>query len=354
MGRMHRATDANRMRWQFEPGHYEVWYATLSQIASQTGFWIRYTLEAPLPGHGQPSCGLWFARFDGNDPTRTFGFHQTYEIGALRHDAAPFRLCVGDSELRQDGMKGQLLSSEPSPHRVSWDIHWVPTDRVHRHLPSLLYRGGIAETQVLSPNLNVLARGNITVDGQRYDLEDAPLGQTHLWGRKHAYSWAWSHCNAFEADRGAALETLTVRLRRGSIVLPKVTMLSLYLDGGDPCLIEFREPWQLPLIRSDYATGRYHLSAANLQYKIEAEFSCRPEDMLLTEYLDPDGDPAFCHNSECADLRLTVWRRSPLVGRFRHWRTLEARKSAHYEWGARAGDPQVKKRHLRIDRPATP
>jgi hypothetical protein len=339
------SADYNRMRWEFQPGHYEVWYATLSHLQSGTGFWIRYTLEAPTDGHGEPYAQLWFARFDRAQPERTFGINHKLPVSELRQEPLPFRLSVGDAELRDDGMRGALAGGG---HDVRWELAWQPAERVHLHLPAAVYKLNFADTQVLSPNLNVAARGTIVVDGETYTLDGDPLGQTHLWGRKHAYSWAWAHCNGFAGARNAALETLTVRLRRGPIVLPKLTLISLYLDGDDPAELQFRELWQLPLARSDYGTGRYHLHAANPEWKIEAELTCRPEDMLMTEYVDPDGEPAYCHNTECADARVTLWRRSPFVGRFREHRRLRSDGAAHFEWGARAGDPLVRKRHTAV------
>jgi hypothetical protein len=340
------ASDGNRMRWQFQTGHYEVWYATLSHRDSGCGFWIRYTLESPTDGHGQPYAQLWFARFDRQRPERTFGFNRKFAIGELRQEPSPFRVRIGDSELRDDGAKGALAGAG---HDVRWDLAWQPSARTHLHLPAPVYKARFADTLVLSPNLNVAARGTIAVDGESYACDGEPLDQTHLWGRKHAYSWAWSHCNAFEGDRGAALETLTVRLKRGPVVLPKLTLLSLYLDGGEPAELQFRELWQLPLARSDYATGRYHLRAASATWKIEVELGCRPEDMIMAEYVDPDGEPAYCHNTECADATVTLWKRSPLGGRFQKVRTLTSHGGAHFEWGARAGDPLVKKRHVTVD-----
>jgi hypothetical protein len=332
------------MRWQQQRGHYEVWYATFSLPQEKTGFWIRYTLEAPKEGHGDPYAQLWFARTDGNDPAATFAINKKFPIEMLS-SPAPAIARIGEAELRQDGMRGALSGAG---HTAEWDLRWQPAPRVHTHLPAASYRGSWADTQVLSPNLNVAAHGTLTVDGKRYTLDGAPLGQTHLWGRKHAYAWAWSHCNAFEGDRGAALETLTVRLKRGPIVLPKLTLLSLYLEGSDLEEIHFRDFYRLPLSRSEYGTGRYHLVAADPSVKVEAEYSCRAEDMIMAEYVDPDGDPAFCHNTECASLRVVVWRRSPFVGRWRRWRELTADRTAHYEWGARAGDPLVKKRHVEV------
>ena len=73
----------------------------------------------------------------------------------------------------------------------------------------------------------------------------------------------------------------------------------------------------------------------------------RPEDMVMAEYVDPDGEPAFCHNTECGDATVKLWRRSPLG--WKELRTLQADKTAHWEWGARAGDPLVKKRHVGLE-----
>src|SRR5262245_27357359 len=240
MTRMDNAAEANRMRWQFQRGHYEVWYATLTHVASRTGFWIRYTLEAPDEGHGEPYAQLWFARFSRDNPELTFGFNKKLPIAELRQEPAPFRIRLADAELTSASARGHLGGDG---HEVSWDLRWTPSDRLHQHLPASVYKASFADTLVQTPNLNVAARGTITVDGERYELDGDPLGQTHLWGRKHAYSWAWSHCNAFDGDRGAALETLSVRLRRGPVVLPKLTLMSLYLDGGDPAELHFRDFW---------------------------------------------------------------------------------------------------------------
>jgi hypothetical protein len=278
-------------------------------------------------------------------PAHPVGFSRGFGIDQLRHDVEPFRIRIGDAELRENGMKGHLAAPG---HNVEWDLTWQPAEETRLMLPSAVYKMSFPDTLAMSPNQNVAARGQLTVDGQKYTLDGAPLGQTHVWGRKHAYSWAWSHCNAFKGDRGASLESLTVRLRRGPIVLPKLTLLSLYMEGEEPALLDFREPWQMPLARSDYATGRYHLIAANAEWKIEAELTCRADDMLMTEYVDPDGEPAYCHNTECADAQVKISRRSPFVGRFREHRVLTSEKCAHFEWAARAGDPLVKKRHVAI------
>jgi Tocopherol cyclase len=330
----------NRMTWDRRPGHYEVWYATLSHRASGTGFWIRYTLDAPLPGHGPAYAELWFARFDAADPANTFGVHKRWPIEALRTADSPFSVAIGDAEVRNDRMRGAFTGGG---HDVAWDLSWRAAAEAHRFLPDFAYKTDLVIAKASAANQNVAASGEIVVDGRRYALDGDPLGQSHVWGRKKAYAWGWGHCNAFEGDRAASFEAFSARLKRGSVILPNLTFFTLFLDGEE---LSFRQFWKLPLTRSEYRTGLYRLLGANADTKIEASFTCRADDMILCEYVDPDGDPAFCHNSCCADLAVTVWKRSPLVGRWREHRKLVAHHTAHFEWLGRAGDAlHVKKVH---------
>ncbi len=178
------SAEANRMRWAFQRGHYEVWYATLSHLASRTGFWIRYTLEAPEEGHGEPYAQLWFARFDGNDAARTFGFNQKLPIGELRQEPAPFRVRIGDAELTSSSAKGHLAGDG---HDASWDLRWTPAETVHQHLPSSVYKaslrrhaGADAEPQRRGARHHHRRRADLRAR-RRSARPDAPVGQeAHL------------------------------------------------------------------------------------------------------------------------------------------------------------------------------
>lgn len=329
----------NRMVWDGRPGHYEVWYLTVSDRASGTGFWIRYTVEAPRPGDGEPYVQLWFSRFDQRDGT--FGVNQRFPVATLNAVAEPFSVRIGDAELRHDGMRGGVRGAG---HDITWDLRWRPGRATHHHLPSLFYKIPV-DTRVLSPSPAVTVDGTITVDGRRYDLAAAPGGQSHVWGKKHAYAWAWGHCNAFEGEDPTRtfFESISARLKRGQIIIPTLTVFTLHMDGEE---IAFRDPFTLPLARSDFQTGSYHLVGANADTRLEAQFSAGPDATLLAEYLDPDGDPAFNHICCVADLTITVRKRSPFVGRWRDHRTLLSRGAAHFEWGGRAGDIVKVKRTL--------
>jgi hypothetical protein len=372
-GASQQASISNRMAWRGQAGHYEVWFITLVHRATQTGFWLRYTLESPDPAHGAPYAELWFARCDGRDAGRNFGFHRRFPISALESQQQPFALRIrdtasdafGDAELGPDRASGRMATAA---HSVRWDLQWHPAPRTHYLLPRSLYNDPlhIAETLVLSPNHSVYASGSIEVDGEIYDIQDAPAGQSHIWGRKHAYAWGWGRCNAFDKElvpgrtakdppserpltrpSPAVLEALTVRMRRGPVVLP-LTLISVYPDGLDGDELAFKDFSDLVLTRSDFRTGSYTLAARGLTTRIEAQFSCTADDMIRTEYVDPDGAPAYNHFAGAASCRLVLSRR---IGPGAPWRTikeLRTDRGAQFEWAGRAGDSLVKKQHVLI------
>jgi hypothetical protein len=333
----------NVRRWDGAArGHYEVWYLTFNHAASQTGYWIRYTLESPLAGVGEPYAQLWFAQFDARDGRRTFGINRKFPIAAMTARRDPFAVAIDGSELGHDRARGALAGDG---HDVRWDLRWAPSPRTHRHLPDVMYaRGGLGETTVLSPNLDMAVVGSLTVDGRTLTFDGEPGGQTHLWGRKHAHAWAWGHCNAFDDRPGAAFEALTVRLRRRGLTLPPLTIVTLYLDGEALAFNQFRHTAGN---RGDFGTGYYRFRAWRPTVRLEGELSARPDDMLVAHYHDPDGAPSYCANTEIGDLRITVWRRERTS--WREAARLVAPRRGHFEVGSRERDPAVVRDHVTVE-----
>jgi hypothetical protein len=324
----------NRMMWRGQPGHYEVWYLTCSDRGRKSGFWIRYTLEAPVTAHGEPYVQLWFCRGDGQAPENTFAINRRFPISALAQTQSPFEVRIGEARVSHDGMRGALAGNG---HDVRWDLRWQPAPRTHLFLPRGLYGGSFAETLALSPNLSIAVHGTIEVDGRRYELAGEPGGQSHVWGRKHAYGWAWGHCTAFTRDED------------GATALVPLTLFTVYPDGLSGEALRFTEWLSLPFCRSDYRTGHYALSGENASTRVEAQFSCQPDDMVRAEYVDPDGAPAYCHFAATASCRLTVLKRTLPGAKWQPYRKLHSDRGAQFEWGGRAGDSLVKKRHMLVE-----
>jgi hypothetical protein len=334
----------NHARWDGRRrGHYEVWYLTLNDPATRDGYWIRYTLESPLDGHGEPYAQLWFARFSASDPARTFGINRKLPIASYAAATAPFSVTLGGNRLCHDSARGALSGDG---HAAEWDLRWTPSPRTLFQLPKVMYRrGGVGETTVQSPNVDIAISGTITVDGQRFTLAGARGGQTHLWGRKHANAWAWGHCIAFDDTPGAALEVLAVRLVRRGFALPPMTVCTLWLDGETLAFNRFDHALLAPA--ATLGTGLFRFTARSLTERLEGELSCRPEDMVRAHYHDPDGDPSFCHNTCVGDLRLTLSRR--IRGRWKESATLVAPRRGHFEVAGRAPDPAVTREHVTVE-----
>jgi hypothetical protein len=335
------ATDAaNVRRWDgTTPGRYEVWYLTCDHAASDTSYWIRYTLEAPHPGHGEPYGCLWFARFDARRPERNFGIHRRFPIAAMTATADPFAVSIAASKLTSDSARGELAGDG---HAAAWNLEWTPTNGVLRQLPDAMYaRGGIAETTVCSPSVITAVTGTITVDGETLHLAGDAGGQTHLWGKKHAFSWAWGRCT-FRDRPDAVVEALSVRIRRRGVTLPRMTMVSAWLGDEHIELNQFRH---VLVNRASWDTGRFTFRASNATTRVSGELTCRPEDMVSTPYVDPDGEPSYCANTEAGTGRLVIYRRRGLG-----WQeevTLVGR--AHFEVGSRTRDPAVGKDHVLVE-----
>ena len=64
----------NDLQWQGQPGHYEVYYVTFTDPVTGVGFWIRYTMVAPLAETGEPAtCSLWLMAMDPENPAANVG-----------------------------------------------------------------------------------------------------------------------------------------------------------------------------------------------------------------------------------------------------------------------------------------
>src|SRR5579883_731348 len=121
---------ANRMIWNHQSGHYEVWYLTFNHRPSQSGFWLRYTLTAPR--HADPYAKLWFAYFNALHPERSFALNRRYAIDAFHTSAEPFSVQIGDARLWHGGSKGAIAGNG---HQAIWDFTFPPSATVHHQLP---------------------------------------------------------------------------------------------------------------------------------------------------------------------------------------------------------------------------
>jgi hypothetical protein len=325
----------NLRQYEDRPGVYEVWYLTWNHPATDQGFWLRYMAKAPT--QEPPRGELWFARFDPARPERTFGIQKRFDhVDSAR---APFGLTIGGARLGNDHAIGGF---DGGGHRVEWNLRWEPRDTL-RMYPDLAYRLGIGSTSMMSPNPRVPLTGTVVVDGESLAFDRAVLGQSHVWGTQHAYTWTWARCADFPGAPDGHLELIAARLKRRSVLTPPLVMVTLTLDGEHHHLNQFRH---LARNRCTWGGQQIAFSAWSPRVKLEGEMSAPPERFVSALYEDPDGKHLYCANTEIGDARVTVYKRAGLG--WREYRRLEAPHRAHFELGGRTRDPAVVHEHVLV------
>jgi hypothetical protein len=330
------AAGPNALRWNGRPGHYEVYYVSLTDPASGCGAWIRYTLTAPLEGADvTPNASLWFMAFDGEG--RPLARKRKLPLDELRAEESPFSLQIGDAVLTDSGMTGAFED-------VSWDLRWAPAPRAYEHVHPFLQAAKIAKTILLLPHADVAIEGTLSFPGTELVLDGARGGQAHLWGSKHASRWAWAHCSDFrgidgEARPGTFVDGVSVFVPRfGREIGPSSPVVGRAL--GD----DFASTSPLVVTRSPSRFGltNWRFEARDGARKLIGTVEAPRETLVGVTYQDPDGQPAYCYNSEVASMQLEIWdhtRRGASGWRLRD--TLVSEGRAHFEYAQREPVPGV-------------
>ena len=213
----------NALQWDGEPGHYEVYYLTFTDPATGVGFWIRYTMVAPLPETGEEAtCSLWFMAMDPADPAANVGREgQLPDLAAAARRASPFELRIGDAVLTDTRDDGRARAGR-APLRVGPALAAARCRPTATCTRSCARREDRQDDPVPAASRRRGARHRRRSDGRRIDVAGARGGQAHLWGSKHATRWAWVHCNDFTgADGGRARHVHRRRERVRAALRPR-------------------------------------------------------------------------------------------------------------------------------------
>jgi hypothetical protein len=324
----------NALRLYGQPGHYEVYYLSLTDRASGCGAWIRYTMVAPADGR-QATASLWLMAMepDGNAPP--IGRKSTWPADALHARAEPFVLRIADAVLTERGASGAFED-------VAWSLSWEPDGRPAEHVHPLLQRTRVAKTVLVLPQPDLAISGTVRWGERSLELDGARGGQAHIWGSKHASRWAWVHSNDLETVQGEPrigdyVDGVSVFVPRLGRELGPNTPVVGRIDGE-----EFRStnPVRVNANPSTFALTSWDFEARDGARKIAVDVDAPRDALVGVTYTDPDGELAYCYNSEVASLRCRAYQRDKAEpSGWRLVETLVAPGRAHFEYAQRERVP---------------
>ncbi|MEA2346228.1 MAG: hypothetical protein QOG62_15 [Thermoleophilaceae bacterium] len=278
-------------------GHYESFYAKLSDPARPRGLWIRYTVHK-APGkaaHGS----VWFTWFD-RDAAGPRAAKVTVPDEGLRVPDGGY-IALGDSTFTPAGLRGSI---SVDGLEVDWDLNIDSSQEPYRHLPKpWMYTAGLPKTKLLSPHPGARYSGHATVGGERIEVAGWPGMVGHNWGAQHAERWIWMHGTGFEGHEAeeAWLDGALGRIKVGPWTTPWIGNACLVLDGRRHLL---GGPGKLRATKVIETPERCEFTLPGEDIEVHGVLESPRKDIVCWVYADPDGPE---HNTaNCSIARLTL------------------------------------------------
>jgi hypothetical protein len=260
-------------KWRGAAGRLEVWYTTLTDPRTGTGFWLHTELVAPTDGTAAFVHG-WAAVFP--------------------LDAAPTWERFGPGPV--GGSVNELSGATAG---MSWDLRLVESGGLPLFtFPKYAWERGFLPAAQIVPVPAATYDGTVTVGDQLFSLTGARGASARIYGHGNARRWGWLHADLGDGD---VLEVVSaVSVRPGLRLLPPLSFLQLRVDGRDLP----RDPLLgAPLLRASLGlpSWRVHGVIDPLgRRRIDVRVTQDPTRSVAVGYTDPDGATATCHNSEVA------------------------------------------------------
>jgi hypothetical protein len=286
--------EADRVRDPGTPGWYEVFYVTAS-LGEGRAVWLRWTLLRPRGG--EATCALWACAF-GRGRERWFASRRTLDAGQWSPRAGG-GVSVGASDLAPDRCAGETSDTSGRPMR--WELSWTPVAEPATYFPPALEKAAGGATFPVAAVPLARASGWVDVDGERIDLEDVPLQQSHLFGGRHANRWGWVHALGFDDDPGGFLTLIWARPQRAGGRVPAASSLLVRVDGT------LHRSGGLRAVRwHDKGGDAVIFSGRAGDARVDGVVRAYSNRLTGVTYHDPDGTEVYCANTEIADLDATI------------------------------------------------
>jgi hypothetical protein len=297
-------------------GHVESHFIKANSPDGARALWIKHTLLVPEGSPEAASAEVWAVAFAGGG-ARKVAEKRSFRLGEAAISAAPFAIRTPCATLSHGVLEGRLDT-------IAWDLRYACPEQAFRPFPlSAMYTASFPRSKSLTPAPDTRLSGSFSAWGERWSVDGWRAAQGHNWGASHAYAYAWSHCNAWEDDRGEPLdgawfEALTGRVRVArALISPWLSVAAIAIDGR---LTRFDGPRALFSRSVAIDTRSYTLELHTSEATLTAHFAAEAEQFAGLRYEDPDGRALSCLNAKLARGTLELRR----AGRTVRLRTSQA------------------------------
>lgn len=301
--------------WDGRPGRLEVWYATITDAATGTGYWLHYEAVSPTRERPEavPYAHGWIAVFppDGAPRCERFG-----PSPVPARDQGDNWLTAGGAVVGPGLLRG--VAGE-----ISWDLSFEDASAPMFTFGSAVWDRRLLPAAQCVPSPDATFRGRCTIDGTELRVEGRGA-LARIYGHSNAERWCWLHAHL---EEGGVLEVVSATARRPSLRrLPPLAMVQLRLPGEPdrpriPALAA-------PLLRTRITESGFRVAGPLGLGRLEIDVALPAGRSVALEYTDPDGSTATCTNSEVSDATIVLRRK----GSERTW---DLRGRAHAEVGRR-------------------
>jgi len=249
-----------------------------------SGFWLRYTTLFKNDGYS----GLWLALFGEKAPE---GLLVKYGIenASISRDYAKINRSVFSFK---NGEASALTD------RFKWFLKIKPVFKTVNSMP-LLFRIFRRSSEYVIVSPLAIFNGNIVYDDKVYEVNEYKGMIGYISSNRYLHHWVWVHCSGFEEDENGWLDIL-IASPDGS---KEIMFGSIMLYG---------KLFYIGRIIGSSFNGKYDMNSLQVSIGIKKnvmvniEVVANKKDMIIAKYEDPVEGYRYCHNTEIADMNMTI------------------------------------------------
>ena len=287
-------------------GHVESYFLKINDPAGERALWVKATILAREGTHAADTVAeSWVVVFERGKKAAVA--KSTVPLSQARFALRGAAASTTQPYAELPGLSMSRTHVRGTVGDVTIDLSLEDTTAPLVHFPhAWMYSGPFPSSKLVSPMPDLRARGKIEVGDRTWNVDGWRGLLGHNWGRGHAFTYAWGHCNIWQG-RGDAerlvFEGTSARVRAGGLLTPMATLLLVRHAGETHALTQIRQIFRN---HGSMTFRRWQFVGSGPTMKLRGEMWAETDDMVGLRYENPDGAMTYCLNSKLASAHLEL------------------------------------------------